>query len=1021
MVRITFFSLKKTACYALLLVGVLGMFCESAYAQNFTSHQSASHLGSECYRLTPKAMRKTGYIWHKDRINLLTPFDITVSAYFGDTDALGADGIAFVLQRDPDGTAVAGSYGGQLGLNSIAPSLAVEFDTWDNLAGDGYPDIAADHIDVLKDGNVHSSILTSAVALPYNIENDSCHLIRITWDPVTTRFRVFFDNMSTPKLDIYYNMIGNVFDGDPSDIIWGFSSATGDKVNEHRISPLITKIAPREIAVCQGAQTLNVEGSGNFTWTPGPGMSGTLSCTTCANPVATPTTTGYYLVTANVGCADTTLGKCSYTDTVFVGDSCCASCDDFLNDLHPPASFELVYGIDPDSDTSCCYQFNLYNPHLTAPPKFLCSYYGVRVYPVNDTDNLIIDYFDDEVDLYPMYGAYASNFDHSVVQFCLGRSAFTNGALTLRFEFLDKNGNVICDELTQTIQSCLSGLCDCDQLFNFAGAKDETIVEVSEFEFEEGQCCFRLDPYIDWDYFGCDFYGWRVYDVNSPSTSYMSYFNGDTTVSDFGQGSFDLSQTAFCIPESEFSGGSVDIKVEYLDENGDVICKAHAQSLKCNYCDCDDLLANPNITVSFEPSSATDQGSCCWELTITNNDSCNLPIPTIAMGYAGGSSDKIHVFNIDNGSGWGSTTTPDSMLALFNANNGSSILPAGKSLKVATICVDRGNIGNYVLPTAFFDMNGDDSVDCQLVPSPIELACESSLCCDTLCDDVIQNGDFEDTSGVTGPASPIGFTTDYEFRDSSFNSSGDVAVVDDASKSNGAFVGTGNGKFLVVDGSTTPNQSFWKQTVTVQPFTDYCITFWVKNVVNNPNKPKIQFRINGMPLDVGFAGDTLPDTNFVSPGFTDGWVKVCAKWNSGPLTSVALDMLNLSTVFAGNDFAIDDIVFGKDCGTYKKAFANSILDPTEHGFELIGNRPNPFNGRTTIEYVLPEKASVEITVYSVDGRKMTTVGTSEQLAGVQSIELNASGWPLGVYFYHIRVHTSSGQYHAISKMVIARP
>lgn len=739
-------SLRPLSWQGLVCTVVILLTTSLANAQNFTSHSSASHLGNECYELVPDATSRKGLIWNKTKMNLLTPFDIVVSAYFGSKDALGADGIVFIMQRDSRGTSAIGSHGGQLAINGIDPSFLVEFDTWDNKPGDNYPDIPDDHVDVFKDGNIHNSLINGAKSIGYNIEDDACHLLRFTWDPVMSHFRAYIDDMNTPVVDMYYNIIHHVFDGDPTNIWWGFTAATGDKTNTHKLAPLITRLSDREIFYCNGSQTLSVEGSGNFTWAASPGLSGTLSCTTCANPTVTPTGTGYYTVTANVGCNDTVMGQCSYTDTVWVKDSCCKTCGDFFNPMHPASSFQLVNSLGPDGDSACCYRIDLFNPHLVAPPKYLCSYYGIRAYKLGDT-NKVVNYFNDQIDLKNMWGNIWSNFDHSVVEFCLDRSEFVNGKYTMRFEFIDKLGNVICDTLTHTF------------------------------------------------------------------------------------------------------------------------------------------------------------------------DECALPPPT-------------------------------------------------------------------------------------------------GPCCDSVCNDVIVNGDFESTG------SP-GFTTDYELRDSTFNSSGDVAVVNDASKSNPAFVGTGDGNFLVVDGSTTPNQSFWKQTVSVTPNTDYCISFWILNVVNNPNEPAIQLKINGTPLVLSAANDTI-DTTAVSSSFGEGWVKVCAKWNSGSNTSITLEMLNLSTSFAGNDFAIDNIVFGEECTTtYKRALSDeSPLDESVE-FELIGNSPNPFTGQTQFHYVLPDKADVMISVYSMYGRKVAVIKGNGQAAGHQSLKLDAAGLAPGVYLYKVEVATKNHHYRSLKRMMIS--
>jgi gliding motility-associated-like protein len=68
------------------------------------------------------------------------------------------------------------------------------------------------------------------------------------------------------------------------------------------IAPSITAAASLD-RICEGNSTiLNAMGATNYVWTPTTG----LSCTTCANPIASPTTTSSYTVTGTTsGCADT--------------------------------------------------------------------------------------------------------------------------------------------------------------------------------------------------------------------------------------------------------------------------------------------------------------------------------------------------------------------------------------------------------------------------------------------------------------------------------------------------------------------------------------------------------------------------------------------------------------------------------------------------------------------------------------------------------------------------------------------
>ncbi|NQT96131.1 MAG: phosphodiester glycosidase family protein [Candidatus Marinimicrobia bacterium] len=84
--------------------------------------------------------------------------------------------------------------------------------------------------------------------------------------------------------------------------------------------------------------------------------------------------------------------------------------------------------------------------------------------------------------------------------------------------------------------------------------------------------------------------------------------------------------------------------------------------------------------------------------------------------------------------------------------------------------------------------------------------------------------------------------------------------------------------------------------------------------------------------------------------------------------------------------------------------ARSVVD-----YHLFQNYPNPFNPITTIQYELPHRSEVQITIYDLLGRKVTTLVTETQDAGHKSIIWDATNdhrQPVGagVYFCQIRVH-----------------
>jgi len=70
---------------------------------------------------------------------------------------------------------------------------------------------------------------------------------------------------------------------------------------------------------------------------------------------------------------------------------------------------------------------------------------------------------------------------------------------------------------------------------------------------------------------------------------------------------------------------------------------------------------------------------------------------------------------------------------------------------------------------------------------------------------------------------------------------------------------------------------------------------------------------------------------------------------------------------------------------------------------LLQNTPNPFNPTTVMSYALPSECHVELSVHSVDGRRVATLVDGFQLAGRQSVTWDAEAHASGVYFYRLKV------------------
>jgi len=164
---------------------------------------------------------------------------------------------------------------------------------------------------------------------------------------------------------------------------------------------------------------------------------------------------------------------------------------------------------------------------------------------------------------------------------------------------------------------------------------------------------------------------------------------------------------------------------------------------------------------------------------------------------------------------------------------------------------------------------------------------------------LITNGDFE--SGNTG------FTSDYTYMPGNLVPEGVYDVLANPQDDHPGFAPcpdhtSGSGNMMVVNGSGTPNQNVWCQTVNVQPNTQYAFSAWVTTVVA-ASPALLQFSINGNTIGPIF---NAPNSNC-------NWVNFYQIWNSGGNSTATICIVNQNTVLGGNDFALDDIVFSPVC------------------------------------------------------------------------------------------------------------
>ena len=286
--------LRKLLLYG---VGILFALASIPTSAQFQRSGTATAISCDCYRLTQSTGAQNGSIWNQQRIDLGNSFDYNFTVMFGCSDA-GADGVVFALQTNPLASGVSG---GGIGYQTISPSLAVEFDTYQN----GW-DPTYDHIAVISNGDVDHTTANNlagpvaALASSGNIEDCLYHDVRIQWTSATNTLNIWLDG--SLRLSYTGNIVANLFGGN-AQVYWGFTSSTGGSVNEHVVCmSRNADFSASATDLCLGEDLqltdLSVSSLNRITsrsWDFGDGTT-----SIALNPTHTYTTAGNYTVTLTI-------------------------------------------------------------------------------------------------------------------------------------------------------------------------------------------------------------------------------------------------------------------------------------------------------------------------------------------------------------------------------------------------------------------------------------------------------------------------------------------------------------------------------------------------------------------------------------------------------------------------------------------------------------------------------------------------------------------------------------------------
>lgn len=172
---------------------------------------------------------------------------------------------------------------------------------------------------------------------------------------------------------------------------------------------------------------------------------------------------------------------------------------------------------------------------------------------------------------------------------------------------------------------------------------------------------------------------------------------------------------------------------------------------------------------------------------------------------------------------------------------------------------------------------------------------------------LIVNGDF--SAGYTEFTSGYNYVADDPLSESDVWDPGTFTVDDNSIGRHPLWVTagdhtTGNGNMLLANGEETQGIVVWERTVSSLALnTNYFFEAFVMNLCctdfERPG-PQLGFYANGVLLGIGATQ---------TPGL---WTGISQLWNSGSNNSVTLQLRNASTIYDGNDFALDDLYLGTE-------------------------------------------------------------------------------------------------------------
>lgn len=124
-----------------------------------------------------------------------------------------------------------------------------------------------------------------------------------------------------------------------------------------------------------------------------------------------------------------------------------------------------------------------------------------------------------------------------------------------------------------------------------------------------------------------------------------------------------------------------------------------------------------------------------------------------------------------------------------------------------------------------------------------------------------------------------------------------------------------------------------------------------------------------------------------------------------------------------NGYAIPMWLYTKPYGLehhllFYKVTSNTVgvKENAGNGIMLGQNMPNPTNGNTQIDYLIPTSSNVTLEIHDITGKQVMSLPQGHKTAGTHSINVNVASLTKGVYFYTLK----AGELSLTKKMTVVQ-